>query len=126
MILGPAEILVILVVALIVFGPKRLPEVGRQVGAAMRELRKMQDTVRAELDRVLHPDFTPAPTDARRSRRRSKTSTTPCRFRARSRADAELRRRVQRPARLVHLSGTRDHERGSTMNEQINEDDAAR
>ena len=53
---GPAEILIILVVALLVFGPQRLPEVGRQVGAALRELRKMQDTVRGELDMVLHPE----------------------------------------------------------------------
>jgi sec-independent protein translocase protein TatA len=57
--IGPAEILVVLVVALIAFGPKRLPEVGRQVGAAMRELRRMQHTVRSELDAVLHPDVTP-------------------------------------------------------------------
>ena len=53
---GPPEILVILIVALLVFGPQRLPEVGRQVGAAVRELRKMQDTVRGELDMVLHPE----------------------------------------------------------------------
>jgi sec-independent protein translocase protein TatA len=53
---GPAEILVILIVALLVFGPHRLPEVGRQVGAAMRELRKIQDAVRGELDMVLHPE----------------------------------------------------------------------
>jgi TatA/E family protein of Tat protein translocase len=53
---GPLEIMVILVVALLVFGPQRLPEVGRQVGAAVRELRKMQDTVRGELDMVLHPE----------------------------------------------------------------------
>lgn len=53
---GPPEILVILIVALVVFGPKRLPEVGRQVGAAVRELRRMQDTVRGELDMVLHPE----------------------------------------------------------------------
>ena len=53
---GPAEILIILVVALLVFGPHRLPEVARQVGSAMRELRKMQDTVRGELDIVLHPE----------------------------------------------------------------------
>jgi sec-independent protein translocase protein TatA len=58
---GPAEIAVILVIALIVFGPKRLPEVGRQVGAAMRELRKMQDAVKSELEGVIHPDFTTAP-----------------------------------------------------------------
>ena len=53
---GPAEVLIILVVALLVFGPQRLPEVARQVGSAMRELRKMQDTVRGELDMVLHPE----------------------------------------------------------------------
>jgi TatA/E family protein of Tat protein translocase len=53
---GPLEIMVILVIALVVFGPQRLPEVGRQVGAAVRELRKMQDTVRGELDMVLHPE----------------------------------------------------------------------
>jgi Tat protein translocase TatB subunit len=56
---GPAEILVILVIALIVFGPKRLPEIGRQVGSAVRELRRMQDQVRAELDTVIHPDVAP-------------------------------------------------------------------
>ena len=54
--IGPAEILVILFVALLVFGPHRLPEVGRQVGAAMRQLRQIQDTVRGELDSVLNPD----------------------------------------------------------------------
>ena len=57
--LGPGEILVVLLVALIVFGPKRLPEIGRQVGSAMRELRKMQDSVKSELDQVLHPDVAP-------------------------------------------------------------------
>jgi sec-independent protein translocase protein TatA len=52
--IGPAEILVILLVGLLVFGPKRLPEIGRQVGRAMREVRKFQDTVKGELDGVLH------------------------------------------------------------------------
>ena len=53
---GTPEILVILLVALLVFGPHRLPDVARQVGSAMRELRKIQDTVRGELDMVLHPE----------------------------------------------------------------------
>jgi sec-independent protein translocase protein TatA len=57
--LGPAEIFLILVVALIVFGPKKLPEVGRQVGAAIRELRKMQDSVRSEINSVIQPDAGP-------------------------------------------------------------------
>ena len=51
--LGPAEILVVLVLALIVFGPKRLPEVGRQVGGALRELRKVQSSVEQEIRSVL-------------------------------------------------------------------------
>ena len=59
--LGPAEILVILVVALVVFGPKRLPEVGRQVGGALREIRKVQDSVRSEINTVLNDDDSTTP-----------------------------------------------------------------
>ena len=59
--LGPAEILVILVVALLVFGPTRLPEVGRQVGRTMREFRRFQQTMRRDLDEVFgHDDVTDA------------------------------------------------------------------
>jgi Tat protein translocase TatB subunit len=54
--LGAPEILVILVVALLVFGPHKLPEIGRQVGGAMRELRKMQDSVKQELQTVMNED----------------------------------------------------------------------
>jgi sec-independent protein translocase protein TatB len=61
---GTPEILVILIVALLVFGPQRLPEVGRQVGAAVRELRRMQDAVKGELDMVLHPEHGTSPRDA--------------------------------------------------------------
>ena len=34
------EIIVILLIALLLFGPKKLPEIGRTLGKAMRELRK--------------------------------------------------------------------------------------
>ncbi len=40
---GPADWLIIMIVALLVFGPKKLPEVGKQLGQAMREFRKMTD-----------------------------------------------------------------------------------
>lgn len=73
--LGPEKIILILVVALIVFGPQRLPEIARQVGAAMRELRRMQDTVRGELEQVLHPDFTPSPAGASSSSGAEQLST---------------------------------------------------
>ncbi len=38
--LGPAEIILIMVLALLFFGPKKLPEIGRSIGNAMREFRK--------------------------------------------------------------------------------------
>ena len=37
---GPLELMVILVVALIVLGPKKLPEAARSVGRGMRELKE--------------------------------------------------------------------------------------
>jgi Sec-independent protein translocase protein TatA len=47
--LGGAEILVILVVALLVLGPERLPDAARQVGRVMAELRRMSSGFQAEI-----------------------------------------------------------------------------
>ena len=38
--IGPTELIIVLVLALIVLGPKRLPEVGRSIGRGMREFRE--------------------------------------------------------------------------------------
>ena len=37
--IGPMEIVLVLVIALIVLGPKRLPEAGRSIGKGMREFK---------------------------------------------------------------------------------------
>ena len=54
--LGPAEILVILVVALIVLGPKKLPEAGRQVGKAIAEVRKWSQGFQDEIKSAMEPE----------------------------------------------------------------------
>lgn len=37
--IGPLELVIVFVIALIVLGPKRLPEVGRSLGSSMREFK---------------------------------------------------------------------------------------
>ena len=37
--IGPMELIIVLVIALIVIGPKRLPEVGKSLGKGMREFK---------------------------------------------------------------------------------------
>ena len=37
---GPMELVIVLVIALIVLGPKRLPEAGRSIGKGMREFKE--------------------------------------------------------------------------------------
>src|SRR5437588_13026433 len=59
--LGPAEILVILVVALIVLGPSRLPEAGRQVGKALTEIRKWTHDMKSEMNDAFTPEPPMAP-----------------------------------------------------------------
>lgn len=51
--LGPAEILVILVIALLVFGPNKMPEIAKQVGKGFREFRRVQQHLKSELRDVV-------------------------------------------------------------------------
>ena len=54
--LGWQETLVIFVLVLLLFGPKKLPELGKSIGRAMAEFKKasedFQDSVRAEMREV--------------------------------------------------------------------------
>jgi sec-independent protein translocase protein TatA len=51
--LGPAEILVVLVIALLVFGPNKMPEIAKQVGKGFREFRRVQQHLKSELRDVV-------------------------------------------------------------------------
>jgi len=63
--IGFQELILILVVALLVFGPRRLPELGRAMGRAMREFRRATEEFRSTVETNLHinepdPVVTPA------------------------------------------------------------------
>ena len=65
--IGLQEMLVIGVLALLVFGPSKLPELGRMVGRALREFRRASDEFRSTVETNLHinePDPPPAPSYA--------------------------------------------------------------
>jgi sec-independent protein translocase protein TatA len=38
--IGPTELIIVLVIVLLIFGPKRLPGLGRQLGSGMREFKE--------------------------------------------------------------------------------------
>ena len=46
--LGAGEIFLVFVVALVVFGPEKIPEIARWLGKTSADLRRMSDTVRRE------------------------------------------------------------------------------
>ena len=71
--IGLQELILIFVIALLVFGPKNLPQLGRSLGRAMREFRRASDEFRStietnlqinEPDPVPSPAPTPAPAEA--------------------------------------------------------------
>lgn len=52
--LGMQELIVIFIVALLVFGPKKLPELGRTLGKAIAELKRSMHNVKEQMDAELH------------------------------------------------------------------------
>jgi sec-independent protein translocase protein TatA len=48
--IGMPEMLVLLVIALVVFGPRKLPELGRSLGRSLNEFKKASNELRSTLD----------------------------------------------------------------------------
>ena len=54
---GLPEVTVILILALLIFGPKKLPELGKQLGKTLKSLKKASNEFQNEIDQVINePD----------------------------------------------------------------------
>jgi sec-independent protein translocase protein TatA len=57
--IGPTELIVVLVVVLLIFGPKRLPDLGRSLGRGMREFK--ESVTGGDRDELANTDAPDAP-----------------------------------------------------------------
>jgi TatA/E family protein of Tat protein translocase len=55
--LGMPQIVIILVIALLIFGPQKVPELARQIGGALRDLKKMSNDVQSAFDLDDHHSY---------------------------------------------------------------------
>ncbi len=85
--LGMPELIVIFVIALIIFGPRKLPELGKSLGKSLAEFKRASNELKSTLEEEIRMEeqrtTTPAPrppADAPiRTRRRTPSSSTPIR-----------------------------------------------
>jgi TatA/E family protein of Tat protein translocase len=54
--IGLPELMVIMILALLVFGPKKLPEIGRTIGKAVREFKKSTDEIKDKFEEQIRVD----------------------------------------------------------------------
>ena len=64
--IGPTELIIVLVIVLVIFGPKRLPGLGRQLGKGMREFK---DTIGGDREDDSALQVTQAPVRDEQGRR---------------------------------------------------------
>ncbi len=52
--IGMPELIIIFVIALIIFGPRKLPELGRSLGKSLSEFKRASNELRSTLDEEIH------------------------------------------------------------------------
>ena len=71
---GPGELILLFVVILVLFGPRRLPEIARMIGKTLEDLRRASHDFR---DQIMRIEEQPAPEPSDKQRDRSDTGGLP-------------------------------------------------
>ena len=59
--IGMPELLIIFVIALVVFGPRKLPELGRSLGRSLTEFKRASNDLRSTLEEEIRIEDAPPP-----------------------------------------------------------------
>jgi len=51
--IGPSELILVLILALVIFGPSKIPELGRTLGSGIREFRRATQEISTQFNSVL-------------------------------------------------------------------------
>src|SRR5215208_6465875 len=105
--IGPVEIIVILLILLVVFGPKRIPELGRSVGQGMRNFKdSVTGRDRGDERGLEARTTTPRPADRRPARLAPRARYS---REARGQAEAGRTRRAAEPRRAPRRAALAPH-----------------
>ena len=74
--LGMPELIVIFVIALIIFGPRKLPELGRSLGKSIAEFKKASNELKSTLEEEIRLEETRSNLEASRTASQQATAAT--------------------------------------------------
>jgi sec-independent protein translocase protein TatA len=74
--IGMPELIIIFVIALIIFGPRKLPELGRSLGKSIAEFKKASNELKSTLEEEIRLEETRSNLEASRAAAQQTASTT--------------------------------------------------
>ena len=75
--IGMPELIIIFVIALIIFGPRKLPELGRSLGKSLAEFKKASNELKSTLEEEIRLDEQRSTVDASKAATRAAAPTPP-------------------------------------------------